>query len=321
LRGIRASVRVELVLLAVEIGVFLLLAVIVLIRSDGGRVLEGFSTSASPAGWSGVGVGVVFGILSFVGFDAAATLGDETRDARRTVPLAVSGTLAVCGLFYLVTVSALAAGGDMEGDNPFLALAYRHAPWLTDAIALCAITCLFSCSLAVHNTTARVLFSMGRDRVLPGALGRVHPRWHSPHVAVGAQGLFTIMVGLPLGLLLGPGPNGAYGFTGAVGAVAIIVVWMLGGVALFRFSVRTRERGAFRHFVLPILSVASLVYPVWAVATEDAPDQVYRSYWVTTAVLAWLILGIAVYLRLRRKQSPAVTAYGSTPADTSLLNL
>ena len=109
-RGIRAAVRVELVLLVVEMGVFLVLAAIVLFDAGGGRALEGFSVRASPTGWSGVGVGVVFGVLSFVGFDAAATLGEETRDARRIVPLAVGGTLAVCGLFYRVTVAGWRQG-------------------------------------------------------------------------------------------------------------------------------------------------------------------------------------------------------------------
>jgi amino acid transporter len=262
-------------------------------------------------------VGVVFGVLSFVGFDAAATLGEETRDARRNVPRAVAGTLAVCGLFYLVTVSALAAG-DPTGDNPFLALAARHAPWLADAVALCAIVCLFSCALAVHNTTARILFAMGRDRVLPAALGRAHPRWHSPHVAVGAQAAFTLAAGLGLGVWLGPGPAGAYGFTGAVGAVAIIVVWMTSGVALIRYAVRARERGAVRYFMLPALSVVALLYPLWAVAAgDDAPGQTYRSHWVPVVVLTWLVAGVAVFLCLRRKNPDAVAALSSALADAT----
>ncbi len=311
LRSIRASVRVDLVLLVVEMGVFLVVAAIVLFHAGGGRALEGFSVSASPTGWSGVGLGVVFGILSFIGFDAAATLGEETRNARRNVPLAVGGTLAVCGLFYLVAVSATATG-DLSDRNPFLALARAHAPWLGHAVALCAIACLFSCSLAVHNTTARIFFAMGRDRVLPGALGRVHPRWQSPHVAVGAQGLFTLVVGLPLGVWLGPGPEGAYGFTGAVGAVAIVLVWMLGGIALIRYSIREGGCRPFRHVVLPGLSVLALVYPLWATAAaDDSPEQAYRPYWVPAVVLVWLLVGVIVYVCLRRNAPHKLLAIAS----------
>ncbi|QJX01090.1 APC family permease [Frigoriglobus tundricola] len=317
LRSVRASVRVDLVLLVVELGVFMLLAGIVLYHVGGERTLAGFSVRASPSGWSGVGVGVVFGILSFIGFDAAATLGEETRDARRTVPLAVGGTLAVCGLFYLVTVSAMATG-DLSDPNPFLALARTHAPWLEHAVALCGVACLFSCFLAVHTTTARIVFAMGRDRVLPGVLGRVHPRWHSPHVAVCAQGAFTLAVGLPLGVWLGPGPAGAYGFTGAVGAVAIILVWMLGGIALIRYSVRAGGYSPVRHIVVPMVGVLALAYPLWAVAdADDAPGQMYRSYWVPAVVLAWLVVGLLVYLGLRLKAPHKLRAVGSALADES----
>src|SRR4051812_33895521 len=67
LRSLRASVRVDLALLLVEMGVFLSLAAVVVYHLGGVRTLAGFSVSASPTGWSGVGVGVVFGILSFIG--------------------------------------------------------------------------------------------------------------------------------------------------------------------------------------------------------------------------------------------------------------
>ena len=315
LRSLRASVRVDLVLLVVEGGAFLLLAGVVLFRAGGERALAGFSVSAAPAGWSGVGVGVVFGILSFVGFDAVATLGEETRDARRTVPRAVAGTLTVCGLFYLVTVSALATG-DLSDPNPFVALARAHAPWLEDAIALCGVACLFSCFLAVHTATARIVFAMGRDRVLPAALGRVHPRRHSPHVAVWAQGAFTLAVGLPLGAWLGPGPAGAYGFTGAVGAVAIVLVWILGGVALIRYSVRRGGARPVRHIVLPAVSALLLLYPLWAIAgSDDAPGQTYRPWWVPALVLTWLCVGFAAYVRLRLKAPHKLRAIGSALAD------
>jgi amino acid transporter len=312
LRSIRASVRVDLVLLVVEMGAFLLLAGIVLYHVGGKRTLVGFSVSAAPGGWSGVGVGVVFGILSFIGFDAAATLSEETRDARRNVPLAVGGTLAVCGLFYLVTISALATG-DLADPNPFLVLARTHAPWLEHAVALCAVACLFSCFLAIHNTTARIVFAMGRDCVLPAALGRVHARWQSPHVAVGAQAVFTLAVGLPLGLWLGPGPAGAYGFSGAVGAIAIVLVWMLGGVALIRFAVREGGYRPVRHVVLPALGVLTLVYPLWATASaDDSPGQAYRSHCVPAVVLAWLVLGTAVFVALRWEAPHKLLALGST---------
>jgi len=85
IRSIKASVRVDLTLLTIEVIVFLLLAIIAIVKGGSGNSAAVFSPSSSPTGLSGVGLDAVFGILSFVGFDAAATLGEEVRNPRRTV--------------------------------------------------------------------------------------------------------------------------------------------------------------------------------------------------------------------------------------------
>src|SRR5262249_10808001 len=157
-----------------------------------------------------------------------------TRDPRRGIPLAIGGALVLVGLFYLITVAAMTAGGSLGEDAPFLALARSRAPWLLPAVATCAPAGIFSCFVAIHTTTARIRFALGRGGALPVALSRTHARWRSPHVAVAVQTIFTLGAGLPLGCWIGPGVTGAYGLTGAVGAGAIILVWILGGASLIR---------------------------------------------------------------------------------------
>jgi amino acid transporter len=217
----------------------------------------------------------------------------------------VGGALVLVGLFYVVTVTAMTAGGTLDEDAPFLALARSRAPWLLHAVAPCALACIFSCFLAIHTTTARILYALGRGGALPAALGHTHPRWRSPHVAVAIQTLFTLGVGLPLGHWVGPGVNGAYGLTGAIGAVAIILVWILGNVSLMRDDFRSRGRFWLLRTVPPALSVLTLAYPLWAtVASEDQPGQRYPSWLVPTTVTAWLLVGAVLYACVRDKFSP-----------------
>jgi amino acid transporter len=313
--GIRASVRVDLALLLVEVGVFLALALAVLARAGAGRALGGFAPAASPGGWAGIGQGVVFGILSFIGFDAAATLSEETRAARRNVPLAVLGTLVLGGLFYLVVVSAMVAGGVLNAPNPFLSLARRHAPGLAHPLALCAIAGIFSCLLAIHNTSARILFALGREQVLPAALSRIHPRWHSPHQAVWAQAAVTAGVGLPLGVWFGPGAAGAYGLTGAIGAVAIILVWVLSNLSLIRYSLRNPGHWGWLHRIAPALGVLALAYPLWAsVVAEDQPGQGYPARLAPAVVAAWALAGCGLHAYLRRRSPHRLAAVGASVA-------
>src|SRR6476620_9146077 len=139
-RSIKASVNIDLTLLALEVVIFLILAVAAIVFAGASHnTPHYFSPSASPTGFSGVGLGVVFGILSFIGFDAAATLGEETRNPRRNVPLAVAGALGFVGVFYVIVMYALTAGYGLDDKgnlasflkdpNPFVTLGHNVTPW------------------------------------------------------------------------------------------------------------------------------------------------------------------------------------------------
>ena len=316
-RSIQASARVDLTLLSIEIIVFVLLGIIAIAAAGRGNTLAVFTPAASPEGLSGVGLGVVFGILSFVGFDAAATLGEETRDPQRNVPLAVGGALVVVGTFYVFMMYALSAGygladasrldAFLNDTNPFGTLARQNAPWLTQVISLAAIAGIFACLLAVQNAVSRVIFTMGRDRLLPGFLGRVHERWFSPYTAIYAQTLFTLVVGFAIGAWLGPGATGAYGFLGTIGVVAIIVVYLSSNVALIRFYWGLPERNLLLHVVAPILGVLVLVYPLWSVAQPgDFPYNL-----VPIIIVLWILVGAAVYAYFRSRDPQRLEAAGS----------
>ncbi len=322
IRSIKASVQVDLTLLVVEMLVFSLLAVIAIVKAGSNNTVAVFSPASSPTGFSGVGLGVVFGILSFIGFDAAATLGEETRNPRRNVPLAVGGALIIVGVFYVFVMYALTVGyglthpanfqAFLSDANPIVTLTHNNAPWLQQIVDVCALAGLFSCLLAIHNTTIRIIFSMGRDKVLPGWLGKVHSRWFSPYTAIIAQTIFTVVLGLAIGFWLGPGATGAYGFTGAIGTVAIVIVYMMCNIAVIRYFFRLPERNWFLHIIIPILGVLALAYPLWAVAQ---PGQAYPYNLVPYIVIAWLVLGVITFFYLRAKAPEKLYALGSFLAE------
>jgi amino acid transporter len=324
-RSIKASVQVDLGLLCIEVAVFIVLAVIAIAKGGSGNSLTVFTPSAAPTGISGVGLGVVFGLLSFVGFDAAATLGEETKNPRRNVPLAVGGALIFVGLFYVLVTYGLTAGyglidpnnmkAFLKDANPIVTLSHKDAPWLEQIVDLCATIGIFSCLLAIHNTTTRILFSMGRDHVLPSFLGRVHHRWFSPYMAIVVQTIFTIVVGIGTGIWLGPGATGAYGFTGAIGTVAIVVVYILSNIALIRYFFKLPERNVLFHIIVPILGIAALAYPLWSISQ---PGQSYPYNLVPIVVIVWLILGVATYLYLRKTAPEKLSALGAVLAEDTL---
>lgn len=321
-RSIVASVRVDLALLVAEVAIFTVLGVVAIATAGEGNSTALYSFSGSPTGLSGVGLGVVFGILSFVGFDAAATLGEETKNPRRNVPLAVGGALLGVGVFYLFATYALSAGygiadptklaAFLADTSPVGTLSDAKTPWLTQLVDLAAIFGIFSCLLAVHNATVRIMFSLGRDHVLPGRIGTVHPRWSSPFVAIIAQTVFTAVVGFGVGVWLGPGATGAYGWTGSIATVAIVLVYMLSNVALIRYFWRLTERSTVLHVVLPVLGVLALAFPVYSVGK---PGQDWPYSLVPYVVLAWIVVGVAVWVYLRSRHPGRLASVGRVLAE------
>lgn len=325
IRSIKASVNVDLTLLLIEVLVFLILGVLAIATAGPGNSATYLLPSTAPTGFAGVGLGVVFGILSFIGFDAAATLGEETKNPRRSIPFAITGALGAVGIFYVLMMYALAAGYGLndpakldtflKDPNPFITLAANVTPWLLQPIQIAAIAGLFSCFLAIHNTTVRVMFSMGRDQVLPASLGRIHQKWYSPVRAIIAQTVFTIVIGIGVGLWLGPGATGAYGFTGTIGTVAIVIVYIMSNIALVRYFWKSAERSVVRHIIIPILGALALLYPLYAVAN---PAQSYPYNLVPIVVLIWIAAGVVLFLYYRAKSPAKIAALGSFITEEDL---
>jgi amino acid transporter len=325
IRSIKTSVQVDLTLLSVEVIVFFLLATIAIAKAGNGNTFAAFSPSSSPTGFSGVGLGVVFGILSFIGFDAAAVLGEESANPRRVVPLAVGGSVIGVGIFYVYVMYGLTAGYGLNDPaqmkaflsdaTPFVTLAHRDAPWLEQIVDLCAIAGLFSAFLALQNTTVRVLFSMGREGALPSALGKVHAKFHSPHVAIYTLTAFTVVVGLAGAAWLGPGATGLYGFTGSVGTVGVVLVYILCNLGLIKYFASRPERNIWLHVVAPVLGSLGLLYPLWVVV---APGQAYPYSLVPYVVGVYVILGAVAYFYLRSRAPEKLAAFGSVVADEPL---
>ncbi len=325
IRSIRASVNVDLVLLFLEVVIFLVLSVLAIVHAGSGNTLKSFIPSSSPHGISGVGLGVVFGILSFIGFDAAATLGEETKNPRRNVPMAVSGALISVGIFYVVAMYALTAGYGLNNHanllkflsdpNPFVTLGHHYASWLLQPIELAAIAGLFSCFMAIHNVTVRVMFSMGRDRVLPRSLGQVHSKWFSPYSAIFAQTVFTVVIGLAGGAWLGPGAAGNYGFTGSIGTVAIVIVYCMCNIALIRYFWKRADRSVIKHIIIPIAGVVAMAYPLWSVAK---PGQSWPYSLVPWIVLAWILVGTVLLIAYWMRSPEKIKAIGTFVAEDDL---
>ncbi len=237
-RDMRLAGRLMLALEAAAVTGIVCLCISILrqVRPGLAETAATFRPSADFGGWSGLGFGMVFCVLSFGGFEGAATLGEETHDPRRNIPVALLFTVLASGLFFTFVayceVIGFGAGGIAalaKSEAPLNDLALRYAtPRLAIALDLAAAISCFSGMLGPLAAAGRVLFALGRGGLAP-ALGGVHKLHGTPAPALSASAILVIT---PF-LLWAPfvGPANYYSYSSTIGALALILVYVSVGAA------------------------------------------------------------------------------------------
>jgi amino acid transporter len=316
--GIRVSAVTGTVLGLFEIGVFAALAVWMIVEAGDANSASVFWTgpanSADFAGWSGVVAGSVFTILAFIGFEAAVPLAEEARNPKRTVQVAVVGSAAIIGVFYLLTTYAAAVyfgpdrftefAGYGEG-NPWQQLANDLWGGYWVLIFAAIVISAIANSNAGANATTRTWYALGRARILTSMLTETHPRWRSPYVGILVQFALALAIALPVGMIYGPYPV-AFGLIGTIVTAVIILIYIALNLACIGYYRRHRrdEFSLVWHLIVPILGVLAFLPAILtALGVEVLPFITALSWPFSLAapvVGGWLVLGLLYLLYLTR---------------------
>jgi amino acid transporter len=298
--GIRSSLRTALVLFTLEVCVVLLLAAIV-VGSGGkdGLSLHPLTPGASPHGLDGLTTGFVFAALSFVGFEAAATLGAEVRSPRTIVPRAVLLSVLAVGALYVFCVWAEVIGlgattvNGLDGAaTPWNTLADTYAEWMKWPVVIAAVSSMFAVMINSSNGIVRILNTMGRERLLPQALAYIHPRHRTPSWAIAVTGAFTVAVALGVGAVSGglrepAGGSNVYGYLGFLLTLGILPVYVLTNLAAARYFASAGRFRIVRHGVLPLGGAALMT----ALAVGQIVEQTTSPYtWFPWVIVLWVAL-------------------------------
>ncbi len=301
------------------------LAVIVLtqVGGHGGLSAAPFNPASTPPGGDLI-VGVVLGVLSFIGFETAAALGEETRAPHRNIPRAVYGSMLVVGAFYVLMAYTATVGYGI----PHMATGYANDPAPFDSIArkfsggalaafidLAGVLSFFGAALAIVNGGARIIFTLGRDGLLPRPLAWAHPTRGTPGGAIALLCGIGLVSGLALGF--GMSPIIAFGFLGTLDALFVLLIYLLVNVACIRFFwLKRRERfSVTRHAIIPALG--ALITGGIALLAFISPGDAPLSF-IPIIVGIWLALGLIVLALLRGKLNDiSVTGAATTAAATA----
>lgn len=204
--GIRSSVALAALITLVEIA---LLLVIIWFGAtpEFARGAERLLTSvqeSSMSVWYGVVYGSILAFYAFIGFEDIVNVAEETRDASRIVPRAIIWTLLVTTALYIsvALLAVAAATPDELAANPApLTLVFERVSGLPGHwVSAVAGLSVLNGALIQIIMVSRVLFGLSRRQWLPGKLGYVHPRTHTPVIAIliAAATIITLTLTLEL---------------------------------------------------------------------------------------------------------------------------
>jgi len=296
---IALSTRLTLALEGVSVLLIAILTVIILARggASGSLTAEPFVPGKQP--FSNVALAAVFGFLSFAGFEGAATLGEETRNPRRNIPLAILTAVLGTGLFYVIVTYAQTVGfGTSDtGVKTFAAstaplgdLGLRYVGVLmASLINVGATISAFASALGTANASARILFAMGRNGFVINQLGTTSRRTGSPVVSLAV--IMVLAFAIVLGWSRAPNVNGAtlFGYLGTIGVFLILVAYTLTNVGAIRFFV-SRRLWAWQ-WIIPVLAIIVLGYTLYSnIYPIPAPPFNIFPY----VALVWLLIGLII---------------------------
>jgi amino acid transporter len=322
--------RVLGVLLCAEIAVILAETVAGLVHPAGGHL--SFATlspgALTSAGFGTVGVLAVIAVLGFVGFEQAPVLAEEARNPRRTIPVATYVALGMIAVVYAGASWAMAAHAGTghvvaaaAAQGPGLLFGLGGSGVLSQAAQWLFLTSLFAAALSFHNAVWRYIFALGRENVLPAALGRTGGN-NIPKAASLAQSGTGLAVIAGYAVAHADPMNALFFDLGTTGGFGILVLLAVTAVAVIAFFARDpRGENAWRRLIAPALAAAALgvivVLAVQHYATVLGVRPGSPAAWAlpaSYAAVAAVGLGWALVLKSRRPQVYAAIGLGAHAA-------
>lgn len=242
--------------------------------------VEVFSDGNMAIAAGATGIALFAAFWSWVGFEMAPNYAEEAKEPKKVMAPAMYVSVIGLGVIYTLVMWMFVAGAGYAGTPDLvnqqfageigsifypLTDKYFGSP-LTWAFQLFIVTGSFACQTAFFNTGCRYLFSMGREGVLPSALGKTHPKHHSTHVAGVVAGIFLfIYVGAfflydssALGALLILGT-----WSPLLGVSGILAIQALVSVSIIVYFARKKEIHWFKTLIAPIVAAITQAYAVY----------------------------------------------------------
>jgi amino acid transporter len=303
-RDIKLSAEMMLWMEALSVTCIAVILAIILVRH--GWHLDLNQLKLKGTSGTGMRLGLVLALFSYVGFESATTLGTEAREPLKTIPRAVLQCALGCGAFFVICAYSEVLGFRGASERLDQAAAPLHSlanaassgalgSVLGTVVDIGAMMSMFACVLACITAASRVLMLMSHRGLAHRRLSQTHVRNETPHWAVGVTAAATLIPTVLLALG-GVSAMDIYGWLGSLATYGFITVYALVCVALPMHLRREEKAGKDRLTAgVLLLSIAGAAAMLLALAGTLYPVPPAPYSWLPYFYLGYLLLGLGWY--------------------------
>lgn len=284
-KGLKTSVMLNNIIVSIKI---IIILVFLLVGSF--YVKPNNWSPFAPFGVKGIFSGAAVVFFAYLGFDCVSSSAAEVKNPKRNMPIGIIGTLVICTLFYIL-VSVILTGmvpySRLNVDDAVsFALQLVHQNFVAGIISIGALAGMFSMMVTMIYSSSRLLYSIGRDRLLPSFLGRINEK-HTPKNAI-------VTVVFVISLLAGFIPLTQLANLVNIGTL-IAFAFVSFGIIPLRKNTKLNQISGFRVPFYPILPVISGILCIFLITQLSAETLI--------ASLVWFLLGIIIYFSYGIKEN------------------
>jgi len=292
-KDIQLSVRLILGLELFSITLILILTVVTLINHP--HVINTSILTLKNVDFGHLQNGLVLAIFSFVGFESAASLGDEAKNPLRTIPKALVRSALFVGVFFVFVAYTETLGGAFSNANaPLNKLAIDAGiPFLIPLISFGAVISFFACTLASINAGARIIFHMARHGLFYHTIVKTSQQNETPSHAILLASIITLLLSEPF-VFFGADGFQIYGWVGAIATLGFITTYI---IISFAAPIYLKQRGRLtaKGVVIPVAAIIFLgiafvgnFYP----APSTFPESILPYLFLVYALVGVVYFGI-----------------------------
>ncbi len=226
--------------------------------------------------------GAMLAFYAFIGFEDIVNVAEETHQPSVTIPWAILISLGISAVLYILTalvaVSAVPAAELAASKAPLLQVVQKGWPWVPVSVfTLIALFAISNSTLINFIMSSRLLYGMSREGLLPGAFGKIHPKFRTPHWSI----LFILAVSLALAMT-----GGLQKLAGAT-SFLLLVVFTVMNVSLI--IIKRRDKNTDMSFSIPS-------WIPYAGALTSTALVLFVDLDSLTPLIILFVLGLALFL-------------------------